>query len=229
MRLAKDFLDFGLYTNNLDGMLDFWQNTIGLPFEEMLPTGGGGRQHRHGLNGAVLKINHSRDPLPNEQAAGYSELLIRRDGIDEVQRFSDPDGNLVSLVAAGYRGVTSAGMVVRVGSLEKARAYYGGALKLDEVERGTFRCGESLVLLEEDPGRPMAGEMRGTGYRYMTVQVWDCDAEFAAIVSRGGTAANRPRTFGEVARFGFVRDPDGNWLELSQRASLTGPLPPNVE
>jgi lactoylglutathione lyase len=69
--------------------------------------------------------------------------------------------------------------------------------------------------------------MRAPGYRYLTVQVWDCDEEFARAVEGGGTAGMAPRTMGEVARFGFVRDPDGNWLEISQRASLTGPLPPN--
>jgi lactoylglutathione lyase len=69
--------------------------------------------------------------------------------------------------------------------------------------------------------------MRSPGYRYLTVQVWDADAEYARIVERGDTGAMPPRTMGNVARFGFVRDPDGNWLEISQRASLTGPLPQN--
>jgi hypothetical protein len=30
---------------------------------------------------------------------------------------------------------------------------------------------------------------------------------------------------GDTAYISFIRDPDGNWIELSQRASLTGPLP----
>jgi lactoylglutathione lyase len=34
-----------------------------------------------------------------------------------------------------------------------------------------------------------------------------------------------PVSLGKVARISFVRDPDGNWIELSQRASLTGNLP----
>ena len=36
-----------------------------------------------------------------------------------------------------------------------------------------------------------------------------------------------PVTLGDVARFSMVADPWGNQLEISQRASLTGPLPPN--
>jgi hypothetical protein len=32
-------------------------------------------------------------------------------------------------------------------------------------------------------------------------------------------------TLGTVARISFIRDPDGNFIEVSQRASLTGSLP----
>lgn len=206
-------------------MLRFWQGEVGLPFEEVLPTGGGNQQHRHALNGSVFKLNHARDPLPVEPPAGYHELLIARAGIASIRTLADPDGNAVSLVPPGFRGVTGMGITVRVASLEAARRYYGGALGFEQVEPDTFRCGDSLVLLEEEPGRPPAGAMRAMGYRYLTVQVRDADAEFAGIVSRGGTGASAPRTMGSVARFGFVRDPDGNWLEISQRASLTGALP----
>ena len=64
MKLAKDHIDFGLYTNELDSMLRFWQREVGLEYEELLPAGGGVHQHRHGMNGSVMKVNHVRDPLP---------------------------------------------------------------------------------------------------------------------------------------------------------------------
>jgi hypothetical protein len=35
-----------------------------------------------------------------------------------------------------------------------------------------------------------------------------------------------PFTLGSTARISFVADPDGNWIEISQRASLTGDLSP---
>lgn len=225
MRLAKQHLDVGLFTNNLGPMLAFWQQTVGLPFEEVLPTGGGNHQHRHGLNGAVLKLNHVREPLPESAPSGYHELLIAREGIETPRALTDPDGNRVTLVPPGHREVTSTAVVIRVGDLAAARAHYGGALALDAAGTNAFRCGETLVFLEEDRGRAPAGDMRARGYRYLTVQVWDADAEYAGIVARGGTGATPPRTLGKVARFGFVRDPGGNWLEISQRASLTGPLP----
>ena len=60
MKLAKQHLDVGLFTNNEQTMLDFWQNEVGLAFEETLPLGGGVRQHRHSMNGSVLKLNAAR-------------------------------------------------------------------------------------------------------------------------------------------------------------------------
>jgi predicted enzyme related to lactoylglutathione lyase len=68
-------------------------------------------------------------------------------------------------------------------------------------------------------------KMRAPGFRYITVQVLDVDAVHAGVLARGGMEGHSPMTLGKVARISFVRDPDGNWIELSQRASLTGDLP----
>ncbi|MHB8576260.1 MAG: VOC family protein [Dehalococcoidia bacterium] len=46
------------------------------------------------------------------------------------------------------------------------------------------------------------------------------------MIARGVEEGRPPVTLGSVARISFIRDPDGNWIEVSQRASLTGPLPP---
>ena len=224
MRLAKQHLDVGLFTNNLGPMLRFWQDEVGLPLEEVLPTGSGNQQHRHGLNGGVLKINHARDQLEPAAPSGYHQLLIARDGMTQTMTLSDPDANRVTLVPRGFRGVTALGIVLKVASVESATAHYGRVLGF-EPSTDSLRCGETLVFLEEDREHPATGAMRGRGYRYLTVQVFDADTEYAGILERGGTPGLAPRTMGQVARFGFVRDPDGNWLEISQRASLTGPLP----
>ena len=42
---------------------------------------------------------------------------------------------------------------------------------------------------------------------------------------RGGVEGLAPRQIGEVAYISMLRDPDDNWIEISQRASLTGALP----
>jgi predicted enzyme related to lactoylglutathione lyase len=62
---------------------------------------------------------------------------------------------------------------------------------------------------------------REKGLRYMTVQIFDCDEVTAAMERAGVEIGMSPRTIGQV-RYSFARDPDGNWIELSERASLTG-------
>jgi Protein of unknown function (DUF1524) len=71
----------------------------------------------------------------------------------------------------------------------------------------------------------VVGSMRAVGIRYVTFQVRDCNAEHRRFMSMGVWEGASPVTLGEVARISFIRDPDGNFIEISQRASLTGPLP----
>jgi lactoylglutathione lyase len=80
--------------------------------------------------------------------------------------------------------------------------------------------------VEQGPGGQESDDFIGPAFRYLTVQIFDADACCAEIVARGGRLARAPVTLGKVARFGFVADPDGNWIEISARASLTGIVPP---
>lgn len=225
LRLAKQHLDIGIFTNRIDEQLAFWQGEAGLTFEEILAVGGGVQQHRHGVNGSVFKLNASRDPIPEGPLAGYRELLIAREGIDAPRSLIDGDGNAVTLVPPGHDGVEGIGVLIHVSSLETASRYYGGALAWVSAGTNRYRCGDTIIILQEDSAQQFVGELRGPGYRYMTVQVWDTDEEHAAAVARGATEGQPPRTLGSTARISFLRDPDGNWLEVSQRANLTGALP----
>ncbi|MHB8376322.1 MAG: VOC family protein [Dehalococcoidia bacterium] len=191
----------------------------------MLPLGGGVRQHRHAMNGSVLKINAARDALPGEGPAGYRELLIARGGIEAPTPLLDPDGNRVTLVPRGHADVD--GIAVRLAVRDEAAVhrFYGGVLALDPAGERAYRCGGSLLLFEQDASAREVGRMQARGLRYITIQVWDVDREHARILARGGTEGRPPVTLGTTARISFVRDPDGNWIELSQRASLTGALP----
>lgn len=225
MDLAKQRLDVGLYTNRAEEMLEFWRDTVGLPFEEMLPLGGGVRQYRHAMNGSVMKINCARDPLPDATPSGYRELLIARESTRATKQLTDPDGNSVTLVPQGHDGI--AGIMVHLAVSDAAAhgRFYGDALEWDPCGDHTYRCGDSLVRFGESPDAAPVGPMQAPGFRYLTVQVRDVDAEHAGIIARGGREGRAPLTLGTTARISFVRDPDGNWIEISQRASLTGPLP----
>ena len=225
MRLAKNHIDLGLFTNNTEAMLAFYRDRIGLPYEEMLPMGNGLQQHRFGMNGSVLKVNSARDPLHPQAPGGYRKLLIARDGVALPERLTDPDGNAVTLVPRGREGI--AGIAVRLAVRDTAAhdRFFAEAMQMELAEKRVYRCGDSLLFVEQSDDAVETGRAQGLGFRYLTVQVWDVDAEHAGIIERGGTEGRPPVTLGATARISFVRDPDGNWIEISQRASLTGPLP----
>jgi lactoylglutathione lyase len=222
--LAKQHLDVGLFTTNEQAMLDFWQAEVGLPFEETLPLGGGVRQHRHSMNGSVLKLNAARDPVNQAPPSGYRELLIGRESLTVARSLTDPDGNIVTLVPKGE--VSGIAVRMAVSNMAAHAAFWGSAMQFEDLGSCRYQCGDSLLILEEDASVKRTEPMRASGYRYLTVQVWDVDDEHRGILARGGTEGRPPVTLGSTARISFVRDPDGNWIEVSQRASLTGELPP---
>jgi predicted enzyme related to lactoylglutathione lyase len=56
------------------------------------------------------------------------------------------------------------------------------------------------------------------------VQVYDVRSTHARVLEHGGREGRAPIRLGDVAHISFVRDPDGNWIEISQRKSITGSL-----
>ena len=224
MTLAKPRVDIGLSTNDIAPMLAFWQQTAGIPFDHLLPIRRGQDQHRLDALGSVLKINHHAEPLPDAPPSGYLELVVARPGLTSPSGFRDPEGNRVCLVPPGWEGVTQIGIRIGVRDIEAHRRFYAHALGLPEERPGVFRAGESLIFLEQSPDAPSDAGMRGHGWRYITFQVFKVDDEHARVLARGGREAMAPVTLGTTARISMVRDPDGNWIELSQRASITGSL-----
>ena len=224
MELAKPRIDIGLATNRLEPMLAFWQGDGGATFDHILPVRRGQDQHRHDIAGSVLKINHHDARLPDTPPSGYLELVVAREDVTEPTPLTDPDGNRLLLVPPGHEGVTQIGVRLGVRDVDAHRRFYAGALGLPEERPGVFRAGESVILIDHDPNAPADASMQGTGWRYITFQVFKVDAEHAAVVAAGGQEALAPVTLGTTARISLVRDPDGNFIELSQRASIVGAL-----
>ena len=227
MKLAKPRIDIGLSTNNLQPMLAFWQGEAGIPFDHLLPIRKGHDQHRHDANGSVLKINHHADLLPDAAPSGYRELILAREGLAAPRSLTDPDGNRATLVPKGWNGVEQAAIRLAVRDLAAHRAFYGEALGLPERPwpgGAAFAGGETLIVLEQSPDAPSDAGMQGGGWRYITFQVFKVDEVHAAVLAAGGREAMAPVTLGKTARISMVRDPDGNWIELSQRASIVGSL-----
>ena len=90
----------------------------------------------------------------------------------------------------------------------------------------TFLAGDTVLIVEPAADAPDDAAFEGKGWRYITFQVFEVDREHAHVLAHGGREARAPVTLGTTARISMVRDPDGNWIELSQRASLTGSLEP---
>jgi catechol 2,3-dioxygenase-like lactoylglutathione lyase family enzyme len=225
MKLAKPHLDIALFSNRRDEQLAFWQQTVGLPYDHMGKVGGGVQQHRHHMNGSILKMNHARDPLPATAPSGIEGLLIAREGLAAPRPLADPDGNKVTLVPQGHDGVEGIAVLLRVNDPVAHDRFWTEAMQYERVGDGRYRCGDSLIVIAEQGKVEHRGpQWRGPGYRYTTVQVFDCVAEYEGILARGGTSGGAVRVLGDTVRYAFVCDPDGNHIEISQRASLTGPL-----
>ncbi|MEM7412064.1 MAG: VOC family protein [Myxococcota bacterium] len=220
---AKPCLDIALMTDRLDAARAFWGETVGLPFEETLRPQRGVAQHRFGIHGSVVKVN-CVESLPEEPRSGIRALWIADPAVTEARRLEGPHGEHVERVAPGTRGITALGIGLAVRDRERHRAFYRDVLGFDE-DGDALVCGTTRLFLEEDPDAPADASLFGPGYRYLTVQIFDCAESHRRALAAGAQEGAPPRRAGEVAIFSMVRDPDGNWVELSQRASLTGPLP----
>jgi catechol 2,3-dioxygenase-like lactoylglutathione lyase family enzyme len=233
MELAKRFVDVGIFTNRIDEMRAFYGERIRLPYEELLPVGGGVRQYRYGLLGSVLKINHSRNALSARIAGGYRMLSISDPRTPMPIPMQDPDGNDLELIPGGQRGVNQ--IEIHIGVTDEAafEHFYADALNGERLAAGRFKLGETIISFRHDPAAVSASKsepdvmasIRAVGMRYITIQVRDCDSEHRRLMSMGVWEGAAPLTLGKVARISMIRDPDGNFIEISQRASLTGPIP----
>jgi lactoylglutathione lyase len=227
MQLAKSVIDVGLSTHHLEPMLRFWQQDVALSFDHVLPVRRGQKQYRHHEQGSVIKLNHHAEPMAEAAPSGYRELLIARDGLRQPQSMVDPDGNRFRLVPPGYQGITQLAVAMAVRSLTEHRRFYGDILGFAEQSWSggpAFRLGDSLLLLAQDDVATLDPVRQATGWRYITLQIADIDAVHDELRGNGVREGLAPVTLGDVARISMILDPDGNWIELSRRASIVGGL-----
>ena len=175
----------------------------------------------------MIKLNHHAEPLADAAPSGYRELIVAREGVGQPRAMSDPDGNRISLVPPGHDGITQIAVVMGVRSLSEHRRFYGELLGFAEQPWSDgvgFRLGDSLVLLKEDRAATIDPVRQARGWRYITLQVADIDAVHDELRGKGVREGLAPITLGDVARISMILDPDGNWIELSRRASIVGSL-----
>jgi catechol 2,3-dioxygenase-like lactoylglutathione lyase family enzyme len=175
----------------------------------------------------VVKINHHIDPIPSVPPSGYRELIVAQTSRPARLNMVDPDGNAVSVVPPGYHGVQQIGIRMGVRDLDAHRHFYADVVGLKEQPYpfgAAFRAGDTVIFLEQQPGVVADAGVHGLGWRYITFQVFKVDEVHARMIAAGAREASAPKTLGTTARISMVLDPDGNWIELSQRASIVGTL-----
>jgi len=65
--VIKGAIDIGIVTNNIDAMMVFYRDTLGLEFEGTIPMPGGGQMNRFKVGESVIKVIET-DPKPAAQA-----------------------------------------------------------------------------------------------------------------------------------------------------------------
>jgi lactoylglutathione lyase len=211
---AKPAFDIGFATNDIDGYRALLEGQAGLSYDHLAKLGGGFHQHRWRQGDSIVKVNHTRSPLDDALVAGYRAVTLMAGRRADLVT---PDGVPLALREDAGADLT---LHVVANDLDAFARFYGELLGLEPDGPNAFRLGRSRIVAEAGRVGHAPG-WREKGLRYMTVQIFDCDGLTAEMERRGAVVGAEPRTIGQV-RYSFVRDPDGNWIELSERASLTG-------
>jgi catechol 2,3-dioxygenase-like lactoylglutathione lyase family enzyme len=228
--LDKNSLDFGMFTNQPEAMHNFYGGELGLKFEGTTPMGPKFKLSRYDLNGSVLKLWHAADPLPPRAAAGYKTLTVADPKATAPRTVSDPDGNRIVFVPPGHDGVEQIEFQLGVSDLASSERFYGDLPDAERIAGGRYRLGQTILSLSADSAarqvttqaiaNPLDAvvAMSGVGFRYLTIVVRNCAAEYERLAAKGvnpGVALTT--TAGPLAGLFMVRDPDGNWVEVLQR------------
>ena len=229
IKFAKPAFDIGLFTNNPDAMVEFWLSQDAFTFDHVLRISRSLTQHRLSFGHGVLKINATVDNVDKAHYSAFGSILIASPAMHSERQITDPDGNMITFVPSAELGIDHWGVEIRSSSLDLFRSFYVDLLGLSPSEDNDHivHCGDSALVFKQDKTvTPISAPdaLEGLGLRYITVQVFNVDDVYERIVSHGGKGVRAPMTLGKTARIAFVADPFGNWIELSQRASLVGSL-----
>lgn len=66
--VIKGAIDIGIVTNNIDAMMTFYRDTLGLELEGTIPMPGGGQMNRFKVGESIIKVIET-DPKPAAEAA----------------------------------------------------------------------------------------------------------------------------------------------------------------
>lgn len=116
VNVTKSAIDIGIIAHDIDAMLAFYRDTLGLAFEAAIPMPGGGTMNRFKVGDSVVKVI-TLDPPPPARAApggirgatGYRYWTITVSNLEDVVREVEAAGHKVVVPAKIVRpGVTIA-------------------------------------------------------------------------------------------------------------------------
>ena len=228
MELAKQQLDIGTMVQDWEPALAFWADKVGLSYTKFEKIGGGVRQHRFDGHGSVIKVNHCRKTMKAHPTI-HRGMRIVCHSVSAPELVHGPEGVDIELVPGGHDAVVDVEILNATTNLNEARRFWVDGVGGIEFEPGRFRIGSSIVRCVEELHLQRPTVRTGPGLRYLTVQVQHVDQAWQRLVDMGFTGEMEPTSLGETARVSFVRDPDGGYVEVSERAEFTGrPLPQGV-
>lgn len=217
LRLAKDCFDIGIMIDAAHFRLEEWAEQLRLELDQVIEVEGL-RQHRLLVGRAVLKVNVALGDLPAAPPTGFAGFAVRgrrftvEDGIPQLAQ-DDP-------AIRTRLGPPSLDVEIVSTSIVRAMRFYVDVLGLEQIDDAAVRCGSGVLFFREGARHDGDPHLKGPGIRYLTLQVFDADKACAAVVRAGGRLGRAPINFADIARYGFVVDPDGNWIELSARTSV---------
>jgi glyoxylase I family protein len=114
--VKKSAIDIGIVTNNIEAMMTFYKDTLGLEFEASIPMPGGGVMNRFKVGDSIIKVIET-DPLPPLEAApggirgatGYRYWTITVGNLEDCVSQAKAAGSKIVVPAKEVRpGVTIA-------------------------------------------------------------------------------------------------------------------------
>ncbi len=215
MRFAKDCFDVGLMVPADRFDLSQWNAIPGLHLDHVLDIASY-QQHRFHCGDAVLKVNVGQVSPDPDSPTGLVAFRVGdhaytiRDGAPVVAEVENP------------RSTTPPALdiIIETPSVATMMQFYTDAFGLTKAGPQAVQFGPARLVFRTSRTALPAPSLDGTGIRYLTFQVFDADSACDEAIAKGARLGREPVSFGDVARFGFVLDPDGNWIELSARASI---------
>lgn len=221
LALTKPWIDIGIQSNQTQKLTHFWSKTIGLRCEEVLDVYHGVQQHRYRLQGGILKLNLLEDLLPSAPRTGYRKIIVADPAVTEIQENIDPDGTQCQRVPPSTLDGYDLGLEIAVTDSKRFTTFYAELLGLEPLNDGSFACGKTKIFIQQSTDAVSTADDHGPGIRYITLQIRHLDILHSTLLAKGVTEHKPPAQWNEMSYISFIRDPDNNLIELSQRRDLS--------